>query len=679
MIGVALKGLLGRKLRAALTAFAIVLGVAMISGSLVLTDTLSKSFDSIYNETYEATDAVISSEEATNTADTTSQAPAFSADVLREVEGLPGVRLAQGSVEDSARLVDENGKAIGNADQGVAVGVDPAADQSLNPLKLVAGKWPQGDGQIAIDKATADRQHFEVGQTVRAFGDGPVEKYRVSGIVRFGSIDSIGSTTISVFDLATAQRLFDKRGKLDLIRVGAKPGVSEAELIGQIEPLLSGTTQVKSASAQAAADSKDTQQGTNIIKYILIGFGGIALFVGSFVIANTLAITVAQRIRELATLRTLGASRHQVLGSVVLEAVVIGLIGSIVGLFLGLALAVGLKTLLNATGLELPSSGIVFSTRTIVVSLGVGVLIAVLASLRPAFRATRIEPIAAVREGAVLPPSRFARYAVPASAAIVVVAVALFVVRPVRPRPRHQGADPLARRRRAVLFVAVAMVASRVVRPLAFVLGAPGARFGGTAGRLARENAVRNPARTASTAAAVMIGLALITFVAVLGQGVRTSFTSAVDDLFVADYAVTGGNEPLTSKAARAASDGPWRRGGIGDPRRRRQDRREVRPRERRRRQPDEGRRHEVVESAPATSQPSWAKTAHSSRSATPKTTRSPSGRPLPSTRRPARRYGSASTASSTSRRAARRSARYRSRLRPSTTRSRSTTTSSPC
>ena len=161
MIGVALKGLLGRKLRAALTAFAIVLGVAMISGSLVLTDTLSKSFDSIYNETYEATDAVISSEEATNTADTTSQAPAFSADVLREVEGLPGVRLAQGSVEDSARLVDEKGKAIGNADQGVAVGVDPAADQSLNPLKLVAGKWPRGDGQIAIDKATADGQHFE--------------------------------------------------------------------------------------------------------------------------------------------------------------------------------------------------------------------------------------------------------------------------------------------------------------------------------------------------------------------------------------------------------------------------------------------------------------------------------------------------------------------------------------
>ncbi len=557
MIGVALKGLLGRKLRAALTAFAIVLGVAMISGSFVLTDTLSKSFDGIYNETYESTDAVISSEEAIDTTDTTAQAPAFSADLLREVEALPGVRLTQGSVEDSARLVDENGKAIGNADEGVAIGVDPAADQSLNPLKLVTGRWPQGDGQIAIDKATADGQQFEVGQTVQAFGDGPVVQYRVSGIVRFGSIDSIGSTTISVFDLATAQRLFDKRGKLDLIRVDAKQGVSEEELIGQIEPLLSGTTQVKSATAQAAADSEDTQQGTNIIKYILIGFGGIALFVGSFVIANTLAITVAQRIRELATLRTLGASRHQVLGSVVLEAVVIGLVGSIIGLFLGLALAIGLKELLNASGLELPSSGIVFSTRTIVVSLGVGVLIAVLASLRPAFRATRIEPIAAVREGAVMPASRFARYAVAGSAVIVVAAVGLFSY-----GLFTDGLDIKVRIVSLVagvllLFVAVAMVASRVVRPLAFVLGAPGARFGGTAGQLARENAVRNPARTASTAAAVMIGLALITFVAVLGQGVRTSFTSAVDDLFVADYAVTAGNELLTSKAAQAAATAP--------------------------------------------------------------------------------------------------------------------------
>jgi putative ABC transport system permease protein len=552
MITVALKGLLGRKLRAALTAFAIVLGVAMISGSFVLTDTLGKTFDGIYSESYKATDAVISSEEAIDTGDTTRQAPAFSAAVLSEVEGLPGVQLAQGSIEDEARLVDEDGNPIGKAGNASAIGVDPSADQSLNPLQLVEGTWPRG-GEVAIDKATAKKQHFELGETVGAFGDGPLRKYRVSGLVRFGSVDSLGSATITVFDLATAQQLFDKRGKLDLIRVQAKDGVSDAELIRQISPLLSSTTQVKSAAAQATSDSKDTQAGMNVVKYFLIGFGGIALFVGAFVIANTLAITVAQRMRELATLRTLGASRRQVLGSVVLEAVVIGLIGSIVGLFVGLAIAIALKELLDLIGFELPSGGIVFSRRTILVSVAVGTLIAVLASLRPAFRATRIEPIAAVREGAVMPRSRFARYALPASAALIAAAVALFSY------GVFAGGIEIKLRLVALvvgvllLFVGVAMVASRLVRPLAYLLGAPGARFGGIAGGLARSNAVRNPARTASTAAAVMIGLALITFVAVVGQGFRSSFTSSVDELFVADYAVTAGNDPLTNKAAAAA------------------------------------------------------------------------------------------------------------------------------
>src|SRR5918995_6875606 len=193
MIGVALKGLLGRKLRSTLTGFAIVLGVAMISGSFVLTDTLGKSFDGIYSESYKATDAVISSEEATDTGENTPAAPAFPADVLSRVESLPGVRVTHPSIEDQARLVDTSGKPIGTADDGIAIAFDPSTDQSLNPLRLVTGQWPRGEGQIAIDKATAARQHFELGETVGAFADGPLQKYRVSGIIRFGSVDSIGS------------------------------------------------------------------------------------------------------------------------------------------------------------------------------------------------------------------------------------------------------------------------------------------------------------------------------------------------------------------------------------------------------------------------------------------------------------------------------------------------------
>jgi putative ABC transport system permease protein len=317
-----------------------------------------------------------------------------------------------------------------------------------------------------------------------------------------------------------------------------------------VRPLLSETTEIRSSADQASRDSKDTQQGLSFIKYFLIGFGGIALFVGSFVIANTLAITVAQRMRELATLRTLGASRRQVLTSVVLESVVIGIVGSVVGLFLGLGIAVGLNAVLKASGIDLPSAGIVFSSRTVVVSLAVGTLIALLASLRPAVRATRIQPIAAVREGSVMPTSRFARYAGRVSAVVFALAVAAFSY------GVFAGGVEIRLRILALvlgvllLFVSVAMIASRVVRPLARVLGAPGARLGGTAGRLARENAVRNPARTASTAAAVMIGLALITFVAVVGKGVNSSFTSAVDQLFVADYAVTSEGEPVSAKVA---------------------------------------------------------------------------------------------------------------------------------
>jgi putative ABC transport system permease protein len=559
VITVALKGLLGRKLRATLTAFAIVLGVAMISGSFVLTDTLSKSFDGIYHESYKSTDAVVSSKQAVKTEDGSTETPAFSAAVLKQVESLPGVRTAQGSIEDEAQLVGKSGKPIGSADDGIAIAVDTSADQSQNPLKLVSGRWPSGDGEVAIDKSTAEKEHFEVGQTVGAFADGPVRKYEVTGIVRYGEVDSIGGATITVFDLSTAQRLFDKQGKLDLIRVSAKTGVTEAELVRQIRPLLTATTEVKSAEAQASSDSKETQSDLNFIKYMLLGFGGIALFVGSFVIANTLAITVAQRMRELATLRTLGASRRQVLGSVVLESVVIGIFGSAIGLFLGLGIAAGLNAILKATGVDLPSESLVFSGRTILVSLGVGTLIALLASLRPALRATRVEPIAAVREGAVMPTSRFARYALGVSLVVIAAAVALSSWSvfahglEIKVRLFGLGGGIL------LLFVGVAMIAKRLVRPLAYVLGIPGARLGGTAGKLARQNAMRNPSRTASTAAAVMIGIALITFVAVLGQGVRSSFTSAVNELFVADYTLIGSGEgaPISNKAAQAVAKAP--------------------------------------------------------------------------------------------------------------------------
>jgi putative ABC transport system permease protein len=554
VIRVALKGVLGRKLRAALTAFAIVLGVAMISGSLILTDTVGKSFDGVYSQSYKDSDAVVSSKAAI--ADSSGKPPAFTADVLRKVRGVAGVVKAQGSVEDQARLVNQYGHAIGGAGSGIAVGVD-ASDTSLSPYKLASGRWPAGAGEIAIDKATAKEHHFAVGDTVGAFGDGPVRKYTVTGLVGFGSEDTVAGSSILVFDLHTAQRLFDKVGKLDLIRVDAAPNVAPAHVVAEIAPLLPQTAQVKTGTAQAAADSKDTQKGVNSFKWFLLAFGGIALIVGSSVIANTLSITVAQRIRELATLRTLGASRRQVLRSVIVEAIVVGLVGSIVGLFVGLGLAKGLLTILGATGFELPSQSLVFQLRTVVVSVGTGTLIALVASVRPAIKATRIQPIAAVREGAELPRGRFHRTATLRGLILLAAGFGLLLYGTTASGLSTPALIASLAAGVLVFFKGVSTIAPKLIRPLASVLGAPGAHVGGSAGALARQNAMRNPSRTASTAGALMIGLSLITFVAVLGQGVKTSFSSAVNELFVADYSVTAGNSLLTSKAAAAAAKAP--------------------------------------------------------------------------------------------------------------------------
>ncbi len=536
---VALKGILGRKLRATLTGFAIVLGVAMVSGSFVLTDTINKSLGTIFAESYAASDVVVSPRDALAGEDSadTGSAP-FPDSVLADVSALPEVEAASGSIEDEATLVGENGSPIGGG-MGIALSVDPPADEQFNPLQLVAGAWPRGSEEIAVDKATAEDQGLAVGDSVGAAADGPVETYTVAGIVRYGSVESLGGATIAAFDLATAQQLFDKQNQFDFIRVAAAEGVSSQELVAEIRPLLPETAQVRTAEAQADTESEETQSEVNIFRYFLLGFGGIALFVGSFVIANTLSITVAQRARELATLRTLGASRRQVLWSVVLEAVVVGVLASVVGLFVGLGIAVGLNALLAATGIDLPETGIVFSTRTVVVSLLVGTLIALLASLRPALRATRVPPIAAVREGAVLPPSRLAKFGLATALAVVVVAIGLLAFgvfadgAETRTRLLAIGVGVL------LLFIGVTLVAPRLVRPLAAALGAPAARFGGSAGRLARDNSTRNPARTASTAAALMIGIALVTFVSLLAQGLKSSFADAVDELFVADYSLT--------------------------------------------------------------------------------------------------------------------------------------------
>jgi putative ABC transport system permease protein len=593
VIKFALQGLLARKLRTALTAIGVVLGVALISGTYVLTDSITTAFDSIFTENYKNTDAAITGKSALDaTQDGTATAPSFSADLLQKVRDLPQVGAAGGAVGGEAQLIGKDGKAIvfGGA-PNLGFSVDPALPQ-FNSLTLVSGSWP-APGEVVIDTQAAQKKGFKAGDTIGVQARGPAQRMRISGLVEFGAVSSIGGATLAGFDLGTAQQLFGKPGKLDQILIAAKSGTSPQQLVEAVRPILPPATQVRTADDQAAEDAAGTTSFLNFLQTFLLVFGAIALFVGSFVIANSLSITIAQRTREFATLRTLGASRRQILSSVILEALVTGFVSAVAGLFLGLAIATGLFKLFDAIGFTLPNNGLVFETRTIIVALVVGVVVTVLASLRPAWRATRVPPIAAVREGATLAPGRLHRYRPVAAALLAVAGVALVVVGLFANGLSTSTLLWLLGIGVLLLFLGIAAFSARLVRPLAAVsdpiarwsvvvltaliwpfilvpLWAIRRLFGrhpefprvlpdGPAVTIGGQNSKRDPHRTASTAAALMIGLALVTLVATLGAGIIKPFEDAVDRISSSDYAITAQNNfsPLPPAVATTVAKVP--------------------------------------------------------------------------------------------------------------------------
>ena len=432
----AIRGLLSRKLRTALTAIAIVLGVAMISGTYVLTDSIDQAFDRIFTDIRAGSNAVISGKSAFDLSDGSGvDEPTLDESLLAEVQALPAVAEAEGSVDsDATQLIGDDGKAIvfgGAPNLGFSI-ADPSSP--FNPLTLIEGDWP-GPNEVMVDKDTAAKEDFEVGQVIGVQAEGPVERMPISGIMQFGSGLTIGGATLAGFDLLTAQRLFGKVGRLDEIAVASKPDTTAEELVAQIEEILPPEAQVLAGEEQAEADAYETDEFISFLQTFLLAFGGIALFVGSFVIANSLSITIAQRTREFATLRTLGATNRQVLGSVLVEAIVVGVVASVIGLFVGLLLAKGLFRLFDAVGFTLPNAGLVFEPRSMVVAFAAGILVTVLASVYPGFRATMVPPIAAVREGAILPDEpldriRETRRALIATAVGVVVGVIAILATP---------------------------------------------------------------------------------------------------------------------------------------------------------------------------------------------------------------------------------------------------------
>ncbi|HZB35688.1 MAG TPA: FtsX-like permease family protein [Gaiellaceae bacterium] len=562
MIRVALRGLTGRKLRTVLTAFAIVLGVAMVSGTYVLTDTINKAFDTIFSESFAGTDAAITGKAPDISFEgSTAETPSVPASLLDRVRALPSVEEAAGLVQDetATKILKPDGKAINTGGApSFGLGIDPSV-QRFNPLRLVEGTWAQAADEVVIDAGTADDQGYGVGETVRIATLKPVRPFKVVGIARYSNVESLGTATFAVFTIPAAQELLDRPNQFDMIQAAAKEGLTPEDVVADIEPILPPTAQVRSGIEQADEESSEVAEFTSFFQYFLLAFAAVALFVGAFVIFNTMSITVAQRTRELATLRTIGASRAQLRRAVLLEALAIGAAASLIGLGLGILLAVGLQSLFDALGFGLPTTDMVIATRTLIVALVVGVVVTVLAAFVPALRATRIPPILAVREGAELPRGRFSRLT--PYIALIVIALSLLLL------GRAMFTDELDTGQRLLtiaggvllLFVGVAMISSKLVRPLAAVVGVPGEKLARVSGFLARRNTLRNPGRTAATAAALMIGLALVTFVAVLSNGMKESNRGAIEEQIRADFVVTSqdGFTPFVATAGDAAAKAP--------------------------------------------------------------------------------------------------------------------------
>ena len=552
------KGLLGRKLRTALTALAIVLGVAMVAAAFITTDTMLKASDQLKESSYGSADAVVSGKQAfelSDDSDTGTQRNSIPQSLVEKVRAVPQVQYATPEIDGEAKLTDKKGKVENN--QGAppfAVGFDPNAPgaRELSPFKVKSGEFPTAPDEVAIDVASAKDKGYEIGDSVGIVSEGPVKQFRLTGTVTFGGVDSIGSASAAVFSLEGAQQLFDREGKVDSILVKGKPGVPAAEVQRAVAQVLPPTAAVQSSQDQDRFDLSGLDQFLKILRTALLVFGFISLFVGAFIIFNTLSITVAQRTKEFGLMRMIGASRRQVLRSVVLEALVIGFLASVVGIAAGFGLSKGIAALFESFGIDLPTAGTVFAARTVILAMAVGVIITLLAGLAPALRATRIAPVAALREGSVDPAHRRGKIGwtfivLTIGGGIALVCYGVF--------GNGLGATEVLSSMGAgalLLFVGMALVAPTMARPMASWIGKVTSRFGGSAGRLARDNAMRNPHRTATTAAALMIGIALVTFVAVLGAGLRNSFTDSLQEQVASSYVVTSpdGFSPFSVGAA---------------------------------------------------------------------------------------------------------------------------------
>ena len=532
-----IKNLKARKLRLAMTALAVVLGVGFVAGTFVLTDTMNSAFDNLFSDVNEGLDVIVRAESEFESQLGGSRQP-IPESLIETVRQVDGVQAAAGNVQGYAQFVTKDGEAVTTGGAPTLGGA--WYDEPKGSLVIRDGKAPVGPDQVMVDAATADAHDFKVGDRITVITQVAPRTFEVSGIAGFGEVDSLGGATLATFDLPTSQEVFNKPGAVDSIDVAAESGVSVEELRTRIRRVLPDGVEAADAQAVAAEIAGTIKEALGFFNIALLVFAGISLFVGAFLIFNTFSITVAQRTREFALLRALGASGRQVTGAVFLEAVVIGIIASAVGIAAGFGIALVLQVLLGAFGIDLPSDGLVFLPRTGIVAASLGIVVTLVSAIAPARRAAKISPMAAMRETAPKSP-RFSPRRTIAGLVVTLIGVGVLfggLFGDFGEPAQLVGAGAF------VTFLGVAVLTPLFAGPLANLVGLP-MQVMRMPGKLARRNAARNPKRTAATAAALMIGLALVALVTIMGSSIKASTNKVLDESLEADFTVaTGGFAP---------------------------------------------------------------------------------------------------------------------------------------
>jgi putative ABC transport system permease protein len=536
MLRTTIKHIAARKLRLASSGIAILLGVAFMTGTLVLTDTIGRTFDALFADVNAGIDAYVRSDQVTGDGTMAAHRGRIHADTVDVVAGVEGVAAAGPSVQGYAQLLGTDGQPIGGRGTGApTLGGNWIGGDGLNPFRLTEGQAPHGPSEVVIDKGTARQGDLRIGDRIGVVTKAGRTDMDVVGIAKFGDADSPGGASYAMFDLPTAQLLMAAPGEIDAVRVAATPDTQPAELVQRIAAATPDGIEVLTGGEITAEDQDSVEEGLSFFNTFLLSFALISLFVGSFIIYNTFSILVAQRSRETALLRAVGASRRQILGSVIGEAVAVGLFASALGVVGGIGVARLLKALLDGMGIDIPAGGLVVTTDSLVISVAVGLVVSVASAVLPARHASRIAPVAAMRdssdEAGQTARRRLAIGAALGSIGTAAMAAGLF-----------SGAGIATVGTGAALtFVAVAVLGPVLARPVAGTLGAPLPRFAGLPGGLARQNAVRNPRRTSSSAAALMVGVALVGAITVLAASAKASVERTITRSFTGDVVVDSG------------------------------------------------------------------------------------------------------------------------------------------